>query len=187
MTDTERQVQADLYCAFHNTIELYKQAKGMRMIAGEKSVLDEINKVEVEVPVEDNDKADIVVFKKDTSFLVIEVKKRAYTQSGRSLAAASKQVNRYALKLQSPFSAVCDGWIFILYQTYRNFQPINIYGLKTNIPFAEKLLSGLIMIDSNRDGSKYLSELPNVPDPSLVMKRIVPIIEKKLELKFPNL
>lgn len=45
MTSNERQVQADLYCVLRNAIKFSEEAKGMRNFVGEKSVLDEINKV----------------------------------------------------------------------------------------------------------------------------------------------
>ena len=39
----------------------------------------------------------------------------------------------------------------------------------------------------SRSDPRFLNEPPSVPDPSFVRKRIIPIIEKKLGVKFPNL
>lgn len=186
MTDSERQVQADLYCILRNAIEHSYQTEPMRREGREGRVLGDIDNVEVEVPIDASERADVVVFKKEEPFLVIEVKKRAFTQPGRSLAAASKQVYKYARKLQSPFSAVCDGWIFILYKTYRNFRPLTIVGYNSTDTYAINLLSELL---ANEGSSAYAfvnSKLPQVPDPDFVMRRIIPVIERELTIKFPN-
>jgi hypothetical protein len=196
MAINERQIQADLYCKIREAISFFEQGKPMRKISGKELPIDKNSftvKVEVDVPQETSKKADIVIFKNNSPFLVIEVKTRALTQPGNSLTSASKQVKDYAIKFQSPFSAVCDGWIFILYKTYRNFWPIDIYGYQEELAFIENLLSGLVSIDTKflpdlitiDSKNKFLTQLPKVPDLSLINKKIKPILEKRLGVKFP--
>ena len=77
--------------------------------------------------------------------------------------------------------------IFILFRTYQNIRPLIVCGFNSTDSFAINLLSSLLTKESSLANAFVNLELPKVPDPDFVMKRIIPVIERELKIKFPKL
>ncbi len=111
-------------------------------------------------------------------FAVIEVKVRAFTSVGRSIANAVRKARSYAQELSGsyPFYAIYNGWGLLIFRDLSDYL-IAVTGTITKQEQCSTLLRGLERY-SYTGKLDLLQELPKYADPDDLIKRVLPSVAK---------
>jgi len=127
-----------------------------------------------EVPI-NGDRIDLLITIDEWLFLVIETKKR-YIHESNSIARKVMKT-KYAEKIKARYYSVCNGWINVIFSSYKYPFLVGVYGVEFNEDYVKNLLLGLVIYDEKYKND-ILLKLPRVPDEFDVKEKIIPSILK---------